>query len=327
MLFFSLLTGNVSVVAGVGSPSALASSNATTVPTLRSPRGIAWSSHMGLFIADYAANRLLLVDPNLTVVTVFAGSGAAASSDGPALAAGLKQPVGLLFNPAGGGLYITDSWGLRQLTLAGFIPDPPARYVAPFLNITDALRAGQTAITTAIATTVAMAVSTSVAASAAGAMGGSMGGALAAAQAGSVGASVGGAALTLVTSVQFFSLTSGASVNMSDTYRALGCSLAWSNFQFGILGQGSQGRPQCRPAPTASSSTNATGANATASGRRSLLAALTTLLSSSQQGGGRLLLADGPSAGGALAGAVGISQPDSVSELQVSICIRYVALS
>ena len=74
-------------------------------------------------------------------------------------------------------------------------------------------QAGQAAIATAIAATVAVAVSASIAASVSAiAIGGGLGASFSA-------SSLGGPATALVSSVQFFSLTSGASANMSSAYQ------------------------------------------------------------------------------------------------------------
>ena len=74
---------------------------------------------------------------------------------------------------------------------------------------------GQVAATIAATTTVSMATAFS----------GSIATALTSVRASTV-VSAGAHALNLLTAVQFFSLTSGSSTNMSDTYRALGCALA-----------------------------------------------------------------------------------------------------
>jgi hypothetical protein len=52
VLFFSFVTGDVSVVAGLGAlPGA-------TSPALKTPAGLAWSSTLGLFIADAGTNQV-----------------------------------------------------------------------------------------------------------------------------------------------------------------------------------------------------------------------------------------------------------------------------
>ena len=87
--FFSFNTGNVSVVAGPGSPSF---SNGVT---LSSPKGLAWNSGTGLFIADYGANNIKQLTANFSNITVLAGSGSSIPSTGPALKAGISGPRSL----------------------------------------------------------------------------------------------------------------------------------------------------------------------------------------------------------------------------------------
>ena len=105
-----------------------------------------------------------------------------------------------------------------------------------------------------------MSVITTVTVSMASAAGGSVAAAVAAAHTTSA-ASAGGATLSLLASVQFFSLTSGASANLSDTYRALGCALQWANYRIPILGAGQ--RPQCASASTTTTTSNSTTSNST----------------------------------------------------------------
>ena len=97
-----------------------------------------------------------------------------------------------------------------------------------------------------------MSVITTVTVSMASAAGGSVAAAVASAHTTSA-ASAGGATLSLLASVQFFSLTSGASANLSDTYRALGCALQWANYRIPILGAGQ--RPQCASAASYTTTT------------------------------------------------------------------------
>lgn len=87
--FFSFNTGNVSVVAGSGAPSSVSS------VSLSSPKGLAWNAGTGLFIADYGANNIKQLAANLSSIAVYAGSGSAVPSTGPALKAGISGPRAL----------------------------------------------------------------------------------------------------------------------------------------------------------------------------------------------------------------------------------------
>ena len=87
--FFSFSTGNVSVVAGSGSPSS------SSGVTLSSPKGLAWNSGTGLLIADYGANNIKQLTANLSNITVLAGSGSSIPSTGAALKAGISGPRSL----------------------------------------------------------------------------------------------------------------------------------------------------------------------------------------------------------------------------------------
>ena len=53
------------------------------------------------------------------------GLGRVGTSSGPALMASLDTPTGLMFHPFNSSLLISDVFGIRILTLSGFIPDQP----------------------------------------------------------------------------------------------------------------------------------------------------------------------------------------------------------
>lgn len=134
----------------------------------------------------------------------------------------LTLSLSLRFHPYKSTLLITDYSGILELTIDGYIPESPSS-----INVADAL-------SSYVATSVGFVVSSAVGTSVTTSTGSSVGGALATVQAGST-TSLGAAAVGMVGSVQFFSLTSGVSANLSSTYRSVSCNLAWFNFQVPLL--------------------------------------------------------------------------------------------
>ena len=91
------------------------------------------------------------------------------------------------------------------------------------VNLTATQIDAKTAITTVVAITIGSAVSSSVVVSAMSSVGGAS--AAAVATASTTASVLGGAAMSLISSTQFFALTTDISATMGDTYFALGCSL------------------------------------------------------------------------------------------------------
>jgi sugar lactone lactonase YvrE len=86
------------------------------------PRGITVDASGNLYITDSGNNTLRLITP-AGLVTTFAGSGAAAYTDGVGTAAAFNQPRGLDFDPVTGNLYIADYTNnvIRQVITTGYL--------------------------------------------------------------------------------------------------------------------------------------------------------------------------------------------------------------
>lgn len=105
------VTGNISTVAGNGSPGSAGDNGPATSAELNSPSGLAIDGAGDLYIADTGNNVVRRVDAVSGVITTFAGQPGTAgySGDGgPATGALLVSPRGLALMP-GGDLVITDS--------------------------------------------------------------------------------------------------------------------------------------------------------------------------------------------------------------------------
>ena len=105
------VTGNISTVAGNGSPGSAGDNGPATSAELNSPSGLAIDGAGDLYIADTGNNVVRRVDAVSGVITTFAGQPGTAgySGDGgPATSALLVSPRGLALMP-GGDLVITDS--------------------------------------------------------------------------------------------------------------------------------------------------------------------------------------------------------------------------
>lgn len=87
----------------------------------RNPVGLAVDGSGNVYVADYGNHRIRKISP-AGVVTTFAGSGAAGSSDGTGLAAQFRNPNGLALDSAGT-LYVADYGNnkIRKISPAGVV--------------------------------------------------------------------------------------------------------------------------------------------------------------------------------------------------------------
>ena len=99
--------GNLTMVAGNGTPGFSGDGGPAPVAQLSAPGGISFDSDGALYIADSGNNRIRKVSGG--VITTIAGSGAAGFSGdgGPATSAALSNPVGVAVDRTGN-LYIAD---------------------------------------------------------------------------------------------------------------------------------------------------------------------------------------------------------------------------
>ena len=106
-------TGNISTVAGTGSPGSGGDGGAATSATLNRPFGVALDSSGNLYIADAANHRIRKVDTSGNISTV-AGTGTQSDSGdgGAATSATLSFPQGVALDSSGN-LYIADYFSHR----------------------------------------------------------------------------------------------------------------------------------------------------------------------------------------------------------------------
>ncbi|MDQ6796623.1 MAG: caspase family protein [Actinomycetota bacterium] len=110
--------GGVDVVAGSGVEGYTGDGAQASDARLRSPKGIVVDGEVGTYIADSGNNRVRLVKPDGSIITV-AGDGTSGSSGrgGPATAASVSSPEGLALDDKGN-LYIASSNQLLKVTKA-----------------------------------------------------------------------------------------------------------------------------------------------------------------------------------------------------------------
>ena len=106
-------SGTLTVLAGIGTPGYNGDGIAATSAQLNFPYGVSSDPFGNVFIADFSNSRVRKVDSN-GVITTVAGNGTPGFSGdgGPAIAAELGNPIGVLAD-ALGDLYITDFTGAR----------------------------------------------------------------------------------------------------------------------------------------------------------------------------------------------------------------------
>lgn len=110
-------TGSFSLYAGV--PSAIGVSNGPALQaTFNESYGVAVDASGNVYVADAANNVIRKITGG--VVSTFAGTGIAGSTDGPAAAASFNSPLGLAFDGSGN-LYVADTLNntIRKITISG----------------------------------------------------------------------------------------------------------------------------------------------------------------------------------------------------------------
>lgn len=132
--------GNIATVAGLGQPGNAGDEGPATTASLNAPRGVAVDGSGDVYIADTGNNRIRMVTPD-GVIHGIAGGGAAgfAGDGGPASAALLNQPQGMVLDGAGN-LYIADSGNncVRRLVPAASQPVQVAPITLPQISAVNA---------------------------------------------------------------------------------------------------------------------------------------------------------------------------------------------
>lgn len=116
-------SGNISTIAGNGTPGYSGDGGPATSASLNLPFGVTYDSVGNLYISDFNNNVIRKVDTAGTITT-FAGNGTAGycGDGGPAINACLNTPKGLVFDSSGN-LYIAEALNhrVRQVNSAGTI--------------------------------------------------------------------------------------------------------------------------------------------------------------------------------------------------------------
>ncbi len=113
--------GTMNLFAGAESSSGSADGNATTEATFNTPKGLTFDDSGNLYVADTGNHIIRKVTPE-GIVSTFAGSGGAISTDGTGTDASFNTPHGITFD--GADLYVTEAFGgsrVRKVTLGGVV--------------------------------------------------------------------------------------------------------------------------------------------------------------------------------------------------------------
>lgn len=107
-------TGNISTVAGNGTPGFSGDGGAATSAQLNNPTGVALDASGNIFIADLNNNRIRVVDATTGIITTLAGTGSASfSGDGGNAAAATMDSPNAICVDASGNVYFVDNGNLR----------------------------------------------------------------------------------------------------------------------------------------------------------------------------------------------------------------------
>ena len=117
-------SGVITTYAGTGAAGSSGDGGPAAGATLRQPYALAADAAGNLYISDVASNTIRRIDRTTGVITTFAGTGVAnfSGDGGPATAAQLNGPAGMVFDSAGN-LYFADlnNQRVRKIDTSGII--------------------------------------------------------------------------------------------------------------------------------------------------------------------------------------------------------------
>ncbi|MBL7818650.1 MAG: putative Ig domain-containing protein [Saprospiraceae bacterium] len=113
------LANNLTVLAGSGLPVSTDGTGASA--SFYSPSGVAVDASSNVYVADWKNNKIRKITP-AGVVTTFAGSGSAGSTDATGTSASFNGPYGIAVD-ASGNVYVADNANhkIRKITSAGVV--------------------------------------------------------------------------------------------------------------------------------------------------------------------------------------------------------------
>jgi len=112
--------GQVTTLVGTG---VAGSSDGTGIAaSFSSPIGLAIDPGLNLYVADYGNSKIRKINLLTSVVTTYAGTGAQGATNGSALSATFKNPMGLAIDGAGN-MFVADrmNYMVRKITQAGVV--------------------------------------------------------------------------------------------------------------------------------------------------------------------------------------------------------------
>ncbi len=116
------LSGEISTIAGIGTPGYSGNNGPATAAQLNHPQGVAVDGLGNVYFTEYENNCIRKIDLSGTISTIAGGTYGYYGDGGPATASKLKGPIGICINAAGD-IYFTDGFNhcIREISSSGII--------------------------------------------------------------------------------------------------------------------------------------------------------------------------------------------------------------